>query len=80
MHGTSMAQALDRIRSEFLEMPGMRLTAPQVERLCGVDAALCRQVLSELVESRFLTHDVDGAYTRPTVDGMATVSRTGRRR
>jgi hypothetical protein len=27
----------DRLRAEFLEMPGLRLKSEQVQRLCGVE-------------------------------------------
>ena len=33
---------LERIRSEYLEMSGLRLTDAQVERLCGVDRTTCK--------------------------------------
>ena len=75
----SLEGALDRVRSEFIEMPGMRLTAPQVERLCGIDRAVCQQVLSELVETRFLTHHPDGVYTRLALEMTATSARGVRR-
>ncbi len=75
----SLNGTLDRIRSEFIEMPGMRLTGPQVERLCGVDAAVCQQVLSELVETRFLTYHPDGVYTRLTLEMTAMPVRGARR-
>jgi hypothetical protein len=38
-------QAFERIRAEFMEMPRMRLTPEQVERLSGVDSAICKSVL-----------------------------------
>jgi len=45
---------VDRVRSEFLEMPGMRLTPAQAMRLWGVDAALCQRIISTLVGVAFL--------------------------
>jgi hypothetical protein len=35
----SSAELLVRIRAEYLEMPGLRLTAPQAQRLFGLDTA-----------------------------------------
>ena len=61
-------QALERIRAEYLEMPGMRLTPEQVEKLSGVDRSICRQVLDALVNAQFLCLGIDGRYTR-AVDG-----------
>jgi len=58
--------ASKRVWAEYLEMPGMRLTVPQVERLCGLDGTLCKQVLDALVEARFLSARADGRYERVT--------------
>jgi hypothetical protein len=57
---------IDRIRAEFLEMPGLRLTGPQVQRLCGIEQQVCRQVLDTLVEAKFLWRKPDGVYGRLT--------------
>jgi hypothetical protein len=57
---------LKRIRAEFLEMPGLRLTVPQAQRLCGVDRALCQWALDTLVASKFLTVTPTGVYGRLT--------------
>ena len=56
-------QIVDRIRAEYLEMPGLTLKADQVARLCGVDRALCTAALKALVDAKFLTVKPDGAYT-----------------
>jgi len=56
-------QAFERIHAEFSEMPGMRLTPEQVERLSGVDRAICQGVLDDLVRARFL-NCVNGSYGR----------------
>jgi hypothetical protein len=57
-------QIIQRIRAEYLEMPGLSLSAAQVQRLCGVDSALCESVLEALVESGFLARRSDGVYGR----------------
>ena len=51
---------------EFLEMPGLRLTVEQAQRLCGVERTLCKSVLDALVEEKFLCVKVNGAYARAT--------------
>jgi hypothetical protein len=56
--------ALSRAKAEFLEMPGLKLTAQQARRLWAVDARLCDAVLAALVESRFLVKTRDAAFTR----------------
>ena len=38
-----------RIRAEYLEMPGMRLTVRQAARLFNLELAHCAQVLEALV-------------------------------
>jgi hypothetical protein len=55
---------LERIRAEYLEMPGMNLRLEQVARLCGVERSVCKLVLDAPVELRFLCIKTDGAYAR----------------
>lgn len=64
MENLPYQQAFERIRSEYLEMPGMRLTAPQVHRLSGVEIAICAVVLEDLVRAGFLHKGPDGRYGR----------------
>ena len=61
-------QVLDRIRAEYLEMPGMRLKIEQVQRLCGLERHICEAMLSAQVDARFLYVTSDGAYVRFTED------------
>lgn len=61
-----MQAILERLRAEFLEMPGLRLTAEQVHRLCGVEKTTCRAVLDALVDEKFLCAKSDGTYARLT--------------
>jgi hypothetical protein len=56
--------ALRRIRAEYLEMPGLRLTLGQAQRLCGIERTLCQAVLDALVSERFLCVKADGTYAR----------------
>lgn len=55
---------LRRVRGEFLEMPGLRLTEAQARRLWGLDAAMCSALLAALVDARFLFRTRDGAFMR----------------
>jgi hypothetical protein len=60
---------IERLRSEYAELPGLRLTAAQVRRLCGVDdARLCESVLRAMVEIGFLAQNADGLYMRARTD------------
>jgi hypothetical protein len=56
----------DRVRAEYLEMPGLRLKAEQVERLCGIEPKVCEIVLGTLLDTRFLCLKADGHYARLT--------------
>ena len=38
-----------RIRAEFAEMPGLKLTVPQASRLFNVEQVRCERILEELV-------------------------------
>jgi hypothetical protein len=44
------ATLLTHIRAEYQEMPGLRLTLAQAQRLCGMERALRRMVLDVLVD------------------------------
>lgn len=55
---------LRRIRSEYMEMPGLRLTVTQAQLLWGLDRAACETVLSALVDVEFLIRNRDGAFVR----------------
>jgi hypothetical protein len=61
-----------RIFSEYLEMPGLRLTAAQAQRLSGLEADACANALCVLVESGFLRRTDAGQYVRLT-DGSAVM-------
>jgi len=53
---------INRARGEFAEMPGLRLNLRQAQRLWGLDAASCEEVLDALVEEGVLTRTRDYAY------------------
>ena len=57
-------QILERLRAEYLEMPGMRLNLEQVQRLCGIERSMCKVALDALVETNFLCVRSDGTYVR----------------
>jgi len=55
---------VQRVRSEFLEMPGLRLTPDQARRLWGLENDLCRAVIDALVDEAFLRRTPTGAVMR----------------
>jgi hypothetical protein len=54
----------NRVRNEFLEMPGLRLTIRQAARLWGLEPTACEHVIEVLVRSEFLRRVPDGMITR----------------
>ena len=60
----SQKDVLQRVRGEYMEMPGLRLTPEQAQRLWGLDRASCDALLGALVESKFLLRTRDGAFVR----------------
>ena len=68
-HGLDFVRLLELVRGEFLEMPGLRLTKKQAQRLWAIDADTCEALLGALEASHFLRHTRDGEYllARPTV-------------
>ena len=55
---------LQRVQGEYIEMPGLRLTTAQAQRLWGLDRASCDALLAALVDAKFLFRTRDGAFVR----------------
>lgn len=55
---------LCRIRGEYWEMPGLKLTVAQPQRLLGLDRESCETLLADLVSAGFLAPTRDGAFVR----------------
>ena len=49
-----LRRLIDRARSEFAEMPGLRLTVAQAARLWALDTATSAAMLAALVRAGFL--------------------------
>lgn len=64
-------EMLRRIRSEFLEMPGLRLTHKQAQRLWSLDEHTCAQLLDSLAQTKFLRRTDGGMYSRLTEGALA---------
>lgn len=63
-NSSSLQAVLDRVRGEYLEMPGLRLTQAQAQRLWGLDALTCGRILSILLQTGFLRETHDGSFAR----------------
>jgi hypothetical protein len=61
---TALSDVIVRVQAEYHEMPGLKLTEAQAQRLWGLDDRTCSQVLTALVERQFLKRTSAGTYVR----------------
>jgi hypothetical protein len=59
-----LVNLVQRIREEFEEAPGLRLTLREASRFWGLDERTCGQVLTRLVTAGFLSKGADERYRR----------------
>jgi len=59
-----LSNVVQRVRSEFLEMPGLQLTPAQASRLWHLERELCRAVIDALVADAFLRWTASGTVAR----------------
>lgn len=64
---THIMNWLQLIRAEYLEIPGLRLTKPQVQRLWGLDDVTTEALLSALMDVKFLRRTHGDAYVRADI-------------
>ena len=55
---------LDIVRGEYVEMPGLRLSRRQAQRLWAIDAETCDAVLAALEYSHFLEKNEHDEFVR----------------
>ena len=60
----SMSSDLARIRSEYIEIPGLVLTLPQAARLWGFGTRRAAELLTVLLDAGFLACDKKALYRR----------------
>jgi hypothetical protein len=53
---------MSRVRGEYAEMPGLRLTLPQAQRLFGLESAACAVIFENLTRDNFLCRGRDGRF------------------
>ena len=61
---SELTALIARVRSEYLEMPGLSLTPQQVCRLGQLDCDICDVVLQALVSTGFLRLTKNGMFVR----------------
>jgi hypothetical protein len=64
MSSSEVRADISRVRVEFIEMPGLRLTLPQASRLWGLEPTACLDVIEVLIRSAFLRWTAAGAVAR----------------
>jgi hypothetical protein len=67
VRASAIDEWLNRVRGEYLEMPGLRLSLAQAERFWSLDCGTCARVLDALVKARFLVVTSEGLYRRPAL-------------
>ena len=65
---THVTEWLQLIRGEYLEIPGLSLTKPQVQQMWGLDPVTAEALLAALVEAKFLRCTNQQAYVRAEGD------------
>ena len=59
-----ITDAVELIQMEYAEMPELRLTFSQAQRLWNFSEELCERALTSLIGSGFLVRTPDGSYVR----------------
>ena len=59
---SSATDLLHLVQSEYLEMPGLQLTRPQIRRLWGLEDGACDALLTQLLAMHFLRRTARDAY------------------
>ena len=63
--------AVELIRMEYSELPELRLTFWQAQRLWSFSEELCERALTALIASGFLARTPDGVYVRRSPSPMS---------
>ena len=66
-HDDGITSLVHRVRGEFLEMPGLRLTPAQAARLWALDQSTAERLLDGLTSAGFLLRTDAGAYLRASM-------------
>lgn len=61
-HRLEFDRLLEIVRGEYLEMPGLRLTRRQAQRLWALDSDTCEALLATLQDAGFLRRTRGGDY------------------
>jgi len=64
MHLLEFREVIDLMRMEYAEMPELKLTFWQAQRLWNLSVEQCDRALAALTASGFLEQTREGAYVR----------------
>ena len=64
----SVAEALERLKAVFVEIPGTQLSLADASRLSGLERTTCRFVLEALEDARFVSRARNGLFVRRSSD------------
>jgi len=70
---TALSPLSERIRDEFVELPGLKLTMAQACRLWAADERVCQAALNALVKEGLLLRTPSGAFIAPPRPRAAAV-------
>ena len=60
----ALEDCVQRIRAEYLDLPGLSLTARQAQRLWNLDSETCQRVLDMMIRDNFLWRTPQAQYVR----------------
>jgi hypothetical protein len=61
---SSLDERMQRVREEYREMPSLRLTSSQAQRLFGLEPLACAAIFGALTRERFLSLTSGGVFVR----------------
>jgi hypothetical protein len=73
-----LCDAVQLIQMEYREMPDLKLTCRQAQRLWSLSPEMCQRALVSLTQARFLLLTRDGAYVRSGASPMAVTGSDAR--
>jgi hypothetical protein len=62
MQERRVSHLCELITAEYIELPGLSLTKPQMRRLWSLEAGICDALLDTLVDARVLWKTPTGTY------------------
>ena len=63
-----IADAIQRLKGVFMEVPGTQLSLTQAVQLSGLEPSTCEYVLTALEDVRFLIRGKDGRYRQRAIE------------